>query len=154
MNFFYNQYKHGLSIALRPFKLYSPEQIALKKSSTSPHYLVALDNMDPQIFTDFTHPRLNGQAFFPNFTEPIRANLTELLSENNMIRFVRVPVDCTFETITSVALKTKALMEIFINNFLGVVEDDFSKLRLPSDQEGKICEFNFRYNPFNFQSPT
>ena len=147
-HFFYIQYKHGLTIALRPFNLYQGDKIEQDKNGEHKPYLVAFDNMALDKLRGTADVRFNNMAFMPGFTEPVRRNITTLHKENNLTRFVFPPADTNFDTIKLIAYKTKACIETIIRNLANWVNDKENELQLPSETFGKSVLFKFDKNPF------
>ena len=89
--FFYNQYKHGLSVALRPFGDFTQEQINDDKANpVDDKVVVTLDSLN------FNSANKNvgnlGAFLIPNLTESISKNAKILEKENNLMRYVFSPI--------------------------------------------------------------
>lgn len=148
-HFFYTQYKHGLTIALRPYRVYNKRMIDDDKEGKHKPYLVAFDNLALNKLKGIEDIRFNNIVFMPGFTEPIRRNLDQLHAEDNLTRFVFPPEDTTFEKIKTVAFKTKACIETIITNLATFVNEKSYNLHLPSDNFGSYVMFKFDANPFD-----
>lgn len=147
-HFFYTQYKHGLTIALRPFGLYPPEKIKEDKEGKHKPYLVAFDNLALNKLRGIEDIRFNQMAFMPGFTEPVRRNTSKLHAEDNLTRFVFPPDDTTIEKIKSIAYKTRACIETIIANLVNFVNEKPKELQLPAETIGRIVLFKFPEDPF------
>jgi hypothetical protein len=143
--FFYNQYKHGLSIALRPYGQYTNEQISKDKNKEFENTsVVALDSLN---FANASRNQYgnSGYLMMPCFTEIVRKNIKELQSENNLLRFVMTPPETTIDFILAKVKRTKRCIHILIHNFLEVVNDkEPLKLRLPAINESEVFEFQIK----------
>lgn len=140
--FFYNQYKHGLSIALRPYGDYNEEQIELDKKGEFKHpSIVALDSLNFKNASKNQYGNA-GYLMMPAFSENIRSNLNTLQKENNLLRYVMSPEDTNIENIVDMASKTKRCLHILIHNFRSKINDpEFLKLRLPAENNSEVVEF-------------
>lgn len=140
--FFYNQYKHGLSIALRPYGKFTSEQIDKdKKHEHENPSVVALDSLN---FANAPRNQYgnSGYLMMPCFTESVQKNIKELQSENNLLRYVMTPPETTIDFILEIAKKTRRCIHIVIHNFLEVVNDkEPLKLRLPAIDDSEVYEF-------------
>lgn len=140
--FFYNQYKHGLSIALRPYGDYNDEQIELdKKGEFGDKSIIALDSLN------FKNAERNqygnsGYLFMPAFSDNVRPHIPQLQKENNLLRYVMSPKGTSIEKIVEIAEKTKRCLQILIHNFRSVINDEVKMhLRLPSENKKEVIEF-------------
>jgi hypothetical protein len=140
--FFYNQYKHGLSIALRPFGLFSDEQVEKdKKYGSMSSTVYAMDNLNFKNASKNNKHNL-GALLIPNLTENVRPFIAPFQKENNLLRYVSSPQETDIESILTIAKKTKRCIHILITNILQVVNDNNPlKLRLPDEIESKVIEF-------------
>ncbi|MDD5569642.1 MAG: hypothetical protein PHD97_00630 [Bacteroidales bacterium] len=143
--FFYNQYKHGLSIAFRPYGDYTPEQIEEdKKENFKRPAIVALDSLN---FKDASQNQYGNKGYLmmPCFSDNIRPHLKQLQEENNLLRFVMSPQDTNIDSILKNARMTKKCLQIFIHNFLEVVNDkNPMMLRMPAPNDSEVYEFNIK----------
>jgi hypothetical protein len=151
--FFYNQYKHGLAVAMRPFaRPYPQEQIDKDKAGDHKPYLVVYDNMNlnagasPQRKT--FDPRVG--VFMPGFTDNVRPIVGHLAEENNFLRFVFPPdwPHFMFERLVDAAFKARACVQAFIANYLLLIQppepDGSRRFQLPLDHRANkacVCPF-------------
>lgn len=140
--FFYNQYKHGLSIALRPYGDYTDEQVELdKQGGFDQNTIIAIDSLN------FKNAKKNqygnsGYLFMPAFSESVRPHINTLQKENNLIRYVMSPKDTSIDKIVDISTKTKRCLQILIHNFRSTINDEEQmKLRLPSEKNDEVIEF-------------
>ncbi|MEO9871733.1 hypothetical protein [Ekhidna sp.] len=140
--FFYNQYKHGLSIALRPYDDYNQEQVALdKRGEFEKPSIVALDSLN------FKNAGKNqygntGYLMMPAFSDNVRPHMNTLQKENNLLRYVMSPRDTNIERIAEIASKTKRCLQILLHNFRSIINaEEFYDLRLPAEKETEVIEF-------------
>jgi len=142
--FFYNQYKHGLSIALRPYHNWTPEQVEEdKKGIHGQSPIVALDSLN---FKDAPKNQYGntGYLLMPCASPIIMPHLNCLQTENNLLRFVMSPPDMSINVMVDVAKKCKRCIHLLIHNFLqSVNEESPLKLRLPSPDEQDVFVFDF-----------
>lgn len=144
--FFYNQYKHGLTVALRPFKPYGAEQIAQDRQGSMRRMLVAFDNIALSKVSSNKH-RGAGYALMPWITAAIQPHITQLQAEDNLIRYVWSPSDSIAERTKDCAFTVRQCMQIFVNNLLSTIkEDNLLRLRLPCDGR-LVYEFAFPAEP-------
>lgn len=143
--FFYNQYKHGLTVALRPYRNYTEDEIDLdKKGKFGPNPLVAIDNRN---FKDAPKNQYGntGYLLMPSFDEITRINMQELQRENNLLRFVMTPEGTNMEILVNQAAKTKRCIQLLIHNFLQIIsESDILALRLPAENDSEVYEFSYK----------
>lgn len=148
-NFFYTQYKHGLTVALRPLKKYTDEQIQKSKEGNFEPYLAAFDNLALEKLKD-KKDRLNGLVFMPNLTEDIQHNIVELMSEDNLIRYVFPPKETDMELIKSVAYKVRDCIHIIANNIIEETKNENDakvvQMQMPASEIGKVVSFTFTYD--------
>lgn len=140
--FHYNQYKHGLTIALRPYKIYNEEQIENDKCGNNILYLVAIDNLSiDKVYKN--KKRFQDYIMMPCLTINTQPYISELNKEDNLIRFVMSPPGTSVEKFKKCAFIVRDCMYIFINNLRGVFnETDKLKLQLPSDGNF-VYQFDF-----------
>lgn len=150
--FFYTQYKHGLTVALRPYNRYNEEQIQKSKDGDFAPYLAAFDNLALEKLKD-KKDRINGMVLMPTFTEAIRENIVELMKEDNLIRYVFPPKETDIEKIKSIAYKIRDCINIIENNFIEETRNEndakIVKKQMPSDEIGKVINFTFTYSQDN-----
>lgn len=132
------QYKHGLTLALRPLHLYSDQEVAQVKSNKLSPILAAFDNINiEKIIKDKT--RINTVIFNPNYVN--ESILPMLMKEDNIIRYV-FPEEIAIDDIKSLAFKIKDSIIIFRDNLLASVDHDngVKPIRnlLPAPEIGKF----------------
>lgn len=150
--FFYNQYKHGLAVAMRPLgNLYTPEQVENeKKENREPHYLVVYDNLNIKAAASKgTYKSCHG-IFMPGFTDNVRPLIGELERHNNFLRFVFPPdlPDFSYDLLIDIAYKARACINTFIANYSHKIKPEDKSIRkfhLPED---------YRKNSFSVYSFT
>lgn len=138
--FFYNQYKHGLAVAMRPLgNVFTPEQIEdEKRERREPHYLVVYDNFNIKAAAKKGTFDTKHGIFMPGFTENVRPLIPELQKHNNFLRFV-FPADLpgfSYEILVDIAYKAKACINTFIANYSHKIkpeEKGVRKFQLPED---------------------
>ena len=144
--FFYTQYKHGLTVALRPYNLYTAEQINKSRDGQFERYLAAFDNLGAEKLKD-KQERFNNMLFMPCFTESVRENFTELMREDNLIRYVFPPKDTDFEKIKNIAFRVRDCINVIGNNIVEKAgnpdNSDRTKLQLPDSEINKVVVFTF-----------
>lgn len=149
--FFYTQYKHGLTIALRPYGLYDNEKIEKSKTGEFDPYLAAFDNLGAEKLKD-KQERFNNMLFMPCFTESVRENLPELMREDNLIRYVFPPEDTDFEKMKEIAFRVRDCINVIGNNIMekaaNPANTDRLKVQLPDNDINKVVVFTF----FNVES--
>lgn len=147
--FFYNQYKHGLSIALRPFVDYTDEQIEKdKRGNESKFPLVAMDNLN---FKNAIKKKDGnyGVLLIPHNSEVISSNIDTLQKENNLLRYVFSSPEVSVENMKHIAYLTKRCMQIFIYNIREVVsKKEKIKLRMPAKNNYEVYEFDIELMDF------
>ncbi len=147
--FFYNQYKHGLAVAMRPFRnAFTQEQIDKDKAGEHKPYLVVYDNMNLRAGEAPNRKSFNTQVgvFMPCLTDHTTPVLPYLHDENNLLRFVYPPdwPHFSFERLVDAAYKTRACLHAFINNYLLLIQapepDGSRRFQLPLDHRAnKAC---------------
>lgn len=140
--FFYNQYKHGLTIALRPYGDYNEEQIELdKKGEFKNPTIVALDSLNFKNASKNQYGN-TGYLMMPAFSENVRPHLKMLQHENNLLRYVMSPPETNIDNIVEIASKTKRCLQILIHNFRSIINDEeYFHLRLPAEDKSQVIEF-------------
>lgn len=141
--FFYNQYKHGLSVAFRPFGDYSPEQVAKRKSEPLYSYLNVFDNVSVSKL-ESDSARFNKMMFMPYLTPEIMSNLPQLIKDDNLLRFVRPISDISIELCKSIVIKSRICVAAIGNNLVNSLKNEFPiSLQLPYDLKNTAYKFNF-----------
>lgn len=136
--FFYNQYKHGLSVAMRPFgNIFTEEQVKKDKTGEMPPYLAVYDNMNLQAGFKKGTAKIEHGIMMPGFTENVAPFISELSNENNYLRFVFPPdyPDFDIDILVRMAKKTSYCIQLFIYNYGWKINPDglTFKFHLPSD---------------------
>jgi len=138
--FFYNQYKHGLTVALRPFggKLNKSELIRRKSSLDG--LPVCYDN--ETIEKSFSNGK--SRAFvIPNLTPDIQPGITQLQEEQNLLRYHYEDI-VDINDLINIGKKVHLLIRTLIKNRFDYVypeKDQANTLFLPYPK--KRNEFSF-----------
>lgn len=119
--FKYNKYKHGLSIALRPFgKRHTDESVELDKIEMQKPHLQAYDSYK----LDVARKRggfSGSMAMIPCLTDNIMPFIGSLEKENNLLRGVlnesNLFLDLTFEHFVDIANKVSVCLKVFRFNY-------------------------------------
>jgi hypothetical protein len=135
--YFHNQYKHGLAVAMRPFgNTYVQEQIDQDKQGTFEPYIAVYDNRELSIAAKMGTFRAKDGAIMVGFTENVRPFIGDLAKENNFIRLVH-PEDSKLDInlLVDVAYKTRACINTFLSNYTSKINADKNELKfqLPVD---------------------
>ena len=140
--FHYIQYKHGLTIALRPYCNYNMEQIQKDKNEIMNPYLVAIDNLSvKKVFNN--KKRFANYIMIPSITKNTQPFLDKLNEEDNLMRFVTSPPGTTIKNIKNCAFLVRDCMFIFINNICYSLGGyDSLSLQLPAEDD-KVYSINF-----------
>ncbi|MGB3524690.1 MAG: hypothetical protein WBB32_01860 [Flavobacteriales bacterium] len=151
--FFYNQYKHGLAVAMRPFcKPYTQEQIDKDKAGEPKPYLVVYDNMNLHAGASTQRRSFDPRTglFMPGFTDNVRPIVPYLAQENNFLRFVFPPdmANFSFERLVDTAFKARACLQSFIASYLLLIQpletDGSRRFQLPLDHRTNracVCSY-------------
>jgi hypothetical protein len=144
--FFYNQYKHGLSVAMRPFgNLYTDEQIAKDKGGDNTPYLVVYDSLNLEAASSKGTFNVSHGVLMPGFTENVRPFIGDLSKENNFLRFVFPPdiPHFSMHLLVDHAKKTRACVQAFIANYTREISFIAGKreFQLPSDYKNNKSYF-------------
>jgi len=135
--FFYNQYKHGLTVAMRPFgMMYSPEQVEQDRNEERKPYLAVYDNLNLNDATKKGTAILRQGVMMPCFTDNVRRALPELERRNEWLRLVNFKdLAFSFEGLVDHAYKARACITTFCANFSRAVDPDPNELsfQLPVD---------------------
>lgn len=141
--FFYNQYKHGISVAFRPYTNYSEKQIEDHKKMPNQAYLNVFNNLSIKKIKP-NDARVNNKVLMPFLTDEIQQNLLQLLEEDNLLRFVTPEFPIEIETIISIVRKSRICTATFGNNFVSTLQDEFPmKLQLPANENNQAYIFSF-----------
>lgn len=148
--FFYNQYKHGLSVALRPFgNVFTTEQIAKDQSGELPPFLSVYDNLNLEASFKKGTAAINHGIMMPGLTENVMPFISELSSENNYLRFVHPPdyPNLTIELLIRKAKLTCYCINLFIFNYGWKIKPDDNnyKFQLPLDYNiNRVVQCSYR----------
>lgn len=110
---FYNQHKHGLTVALRPFAFEAPQAYLQQRKTSLSGDLVVFDN--DTIEVAFNKGNLTGGALvMPAVTEATRPYLNNLQRERNLLRYfprsAELHIDDFIEVVRSVAVLSLCLI--------------------------------------------
>ncbi len=141
-HFFYVQYKHGLTVALRPYANFNEDQILKDKQGSMETYLVAFENLAiRKVFGN--KYRFQDYVLMPCLTINTQPFLGDLQDEDNLLRFVSTPSETTMQRFKECAITVRECMHIFINNLLSVLRDNNPlELQLPCAHK-KVYKFTF-----------
>jgi hypothetical protein len=145
--FFHNQYKHGLAVAMRPFgNSYNAEQIAKDKAGEHQTYITAYDNMNLQASFKKGTASTGQPIMMLAFTDNVRPYISQLSEENNFIRLDHPNLD--FDMLIGIAQKAFCCINVFIDNFYGKIrpKGDEWQFELPMDH------INNRYIACSYKS--
>jgi len=138
-SFFYNQYKHGLAIAMRPLgNMWNKELIDKdKEEPKNPHFLVVYDNLNIKAASTKGTFRVRDGVFMPGFSDNVRPHIGKLEKENNFLRFV-FPADLPdfkYDILIDTARKASMCINTFIANYSREIKPDEGgrKFQLPAD---------------------
>lgn len=136
--FFYNQYKHGLAVPMRPFgNIYNKEQVENDKRGEMTPYVVAYDNLNIKDAMAKGRAGFKMGIMMPGFTDDVRPFIGKLEQENNFLRFVFPPDTPNFniELLVDQSYKTRACISILIGNYVQKIDptNDMRLFRLPLD---------------------
>lgn len=142
--FFYTQYKDGLTVALRPFNKYTEEQVEKDKLNPVDAYLAAFDNLSAKKLAKGSS-RFNGMILIPHLSPTVSKNLNELLNEDNLIRFVIPKNRIDMDRIKSVAFKARDCVCAIGNNLINTLRHSKGELtlQLPAEKFGLSYSFSF-----------
>lgn len=141
--FFYMQYKHGLSVALRAYIDYNEEQIADRKAEPFRAYPIAFDNYSLTKL-DANDVRAKQKILMPYLTPEIMPHIQQLIREDNLLRFVTPDEPLEFKDIKTIVETARICQRIFANNLLNSLADKYPMaLQLPGDERGISYVFSF-----------
>jgi len=139
--FFYNQYKHGLTIALRPFALFDDKSIKEKKDKPTSATLFAWDNLGIKKIMK-SKDRFNGEIMFP-LSPKVQPHLAALQQEDNLLRLVTNKEGKTsINDIVNCALNVRSVLVVLIQNFASTLADGKKEVWLPKEEKWITLEFN------------
>lgn len=147
--FFYNQYKHGLSVAMRPVgTTYVKEQIEEDKAGTFEPCLAVYDNFGLEIASKKGNFNTKHGVIMPGFSENVQPFISELSAENNYLRLVFPPdmPNFSIDFLVDNARKTRACIKTFIANYFRKIYPlpEIKQFYLPSDytkNTTSICSY-------------
>lgn len=135
--YFYNQFKHGLSVAMRPFgNMYTEEQIDQDKKGDFRPYIAVYDNRNLVAAAKKGTFRVEEGAFMTGFTENVRPFIGKLAKENNFIRLVRPKgLELDIEQLVDIAFKVRTCLKIFLFNYSHKIDtrQEKNQFQLPID---------------------
>jgi hypothetical protein len=145
-NSFYNQYKHGLSVALRPFGDVNAERVEEDKQGKYKRPALVIyksgnpDANDENAFNNGQVPIIAAPCM------PVMMNQQQLQSEDNLLRYVLCSTTTDMAEVAAITGKIKMCLQIFIHNFLHTVQKRRPlRLRLPSgDLQLPVYDFTFK----------
>ena len=139
--FFYNQYKHGLTIALRPYGLFSDDNLTEHRQHPTQGYLVACDNLSlGKVFRE--SGRFNQLVVIPSIVDNVRLHLSELLEEDNLLRFVPHPNHVLdINEILTCAQKIMSCLVVFRNSYISTIKGDNLDIWLPNGESYFLFPF-------------
>jgi hypothetical protein len=129
--YFHNQYKHGLAVAMRPFgNTYVQEQIDEDKRGEFKPYITVYDSRDLNIAAKKGTFRTRDGALMIGFTDNVRPFIGELAKENNFIRLVH-PEDMNLDIdlLVDVAYKVRACINTFLSNYSLKIRPENNELK-------------------------
>src|ERR1043165_3039385 len=141
--FVYNQYKHGLAVALRPYgNLYGPQQIEQDMKGELDPYLAVWDNLNFKAASKRGNISADRAIMMPYLTPNVMPYAHQLQSENNFLRFVfpaDIPMDIDF--LVEMAMKIRSCITVFISNYqsnINPTNDGKKKWVLPENFKENI----------------
>ncbi|OJW81753.1 MAG: hypothetical protein BGO69_14700 [Bacteroidetes bacterium 46-16] len=147
--YFYVQYKHGLTIPFRPFgNSYSVEQVSQEKCGELVPFIAAYDNFNLKASSQRGTFSTNHGVMMPGFSENVQAVLTTLHDENNYLRFVFPPnPDLHISQLVIVAKKINLCIRTFVYNFYHKLKDNPNSIasQIPTDFNKNLV-LSFTYN--------
>ncbi len=104
--FFYTQYKHGLTIAPRPFAKYTAEQITENMKHPTDAYLAVFDNLSVKKIKRGTSP-FHGMIMMAHLTASMNGQINNLINEDNLIRYVTPKNKISIEVLKKLLLNAE-----------------------------------------------
>ena len=138
--FFYNQYKHGLTIALRPYGIFDKETIDKKKLKRTSAYIVACDNLSIDKIIGQSD-RFKQFLAMPCLTPNTKKHLNALQAEDNLLRFLPYKDEIVIEDIIDCAMKVRSVILVLINNLVADIQGGEKQLRLPKGDKNTVFHF-------------
>jgi len=135
--YFHNQYKHGLAVAMRPFgNMYNQKQIDEDKKGEFKPYLTVYDNRELSLAAKKGTFKSNHAALMVGFTDNVRPFIGSLSKESNFIRLAQ-PEDMNLDIdlLVDIAYKTRTCINTFLSNYSYKIHPDKNdlKFQLPID---------------------
>ncbi|MGE7673483.1 hypothetical protein ACQKMV_07895 [Lysinibacillus sp. NPDC094403] len=121
--FIYNQYKHGLTVALRPYgNNLSKKELNRRKNSLDSS-LFCYDNTD---IGKAIERNPNQPFIIPSITENLQPGITSLNNNNNLLRYSGV-YDVSIDELIKLGSKVHSLIRILSNNRYDFVKPHHSE---------------------------
>lgn len=147
--FFYNQYKHGLSVAMKPVgTTYVKEQIDEDKAGTFETLLAVYDNFNLETASKKGTFNSKHGVVMPGFSENVQPFISALSAENNYLRLVFPPdmPEFSIDFLVDKAKMTRACIKTFIANYFRKIypSDGVKQFYLPGDYKKNtslICSY-------------
>ena len=130
--FFYNQYKHGLTVALRPYSGSLTEEGIQERKEGMESFIISYDNDTFEQMEKMGRLKDGLPMMLPNLTPLIQPHLTELMQEKNLLRYHAKTVN--LNDIIEVSKNVCMLNMILINNRLDFIQPsskECNTIRLP-----------------------
>lgn len=137
---FYNQYKHGLTVALRPYggELSKGELIRRKNSLDST--LICYDN---ESIEKSIPKHANTVLIIPNFTPELQPGITMLNQNNNLLRY-HIEGNVNIDELIDIGKRVHLLIRTLIKNRFDYIEPNQNKANtfyLPIPKRKDIFRF-------------
>lgn len=150
--FFYNQYKHGLTVALRPFRKFDNTYAEEDKNKQKPVSLYAFDNKSiEKVYRDSS--RFSQALLIPDFTNDVVPHLSQLQAEDNLLRLVSRPnPEIEIDEVVLCARKIELLLCTLIHNVQWSMQDSFTEKQVvfPNNDSGENLPGNEKFFVFNY----
>jgi len=141
--FHYNQYKHGLTVALKPYGDLDPSLLENVYNGEINPYLVAIDNLAIKKVSRNQH-RFQNYVMMPCLTKNTQPFISELDNEDNLLRYVMCPPETSIANFKNCAFNVRDCLYIFSNNLLSKLRGgDIITLQLPADGRD-VYSFDFK----------
>ena len=133
-NFYYNQYKHGLTIALRPFSSQMSRKEMLKRKESLYGYPICYDN--ESFDESIKKGKLpQGNIMIPDIDHSFRRHLIELQEEGNLLRY-HMGHEVDIQELIAIGKKVCVLINILIKNrfdFVAPEHEGANTFIMPTD---------------------
>lgn len=148
--FFYNQYKHGLTVALKPFGSFKlPPETILQRQVELTGDLVCYDN--DTIEAVFNRTSASPTLMFPDLGPNIMPFISQLMAERNCLRWH--PSKANINDLIEAARKVAVLISCLIHNrcdFIQPCNPNCNTFSLPSEKTGyPLSTFHFSIAPIS-----